>query len=1028
MKIANPFAFRRGPVSFWTTVVYIAVFVSLIYVHETVPSAPSQDDLPQGVNLTEAWADLQAITRSYHPYNSHENDVVRDYLMRRSREILDRNGVAYTEDLTGGVPWKSSYFFSEEGDARQTPGAFARAPGATIFNDLISNVTYAERGSTVGQYFEGNNFYVYIHGSEDPEGDWWLSGKPQRILHRGAGVLVNCHFDSVSTGYGATDDGVSCVSLLQLLSHFTSNGQQPKNGIILLFNNAEEDGLLGARAFGYSPLVQFCHTFVNLEGAGAGGRAMLFRTTDLETAQAYEKSPHPFGSVVAANAFERQIIRSRTDYSVFVDNFGQRGLDIAFYAPRARYHTEDDDARHTSVDSIWHMLSAALASTESLSESASSSRFNGPRSDGRKDLVQNGRPTAGVWFDWFGSAWSAFPLRGLFAWTLTLLITTPIILLISAYLLARQDKCYFFAINADSDVEGSEGRVALGGWKGLVRFPLAMVFAGALTIGAGYLLAKVNPLIIYSSGYAVWAMMISLFYFAAWLILRGASAVRPSALQRGFILIWLFLITWVLSIFAAVAEDRMNLGGVYPLAFLHTFAFGAVFISLLEQFALPRKTDYARQLAETSEGSDADTTGNNSPASGQADDAEETGDEVADATETTPLRAGEEGYGTDEQTTTFANTYRRSVSDSNATPVHTKKNGQRYQPYEQEQGWSGHLPSWTWLIQLLLLGPLYVVLLGNLALVQTTSMAMTSADGSSLLVPIMGVAILSIVLLLPLTPFLHRVSHRIALFFLVVFIATLAYNLVAFPFSVTNRFKFFFQQVIDVDEGTNVVSLMGLEDFVRPVISSLPSAAGQQIECLGPTVRADLKTCRYNAPRLPPDVANGTKLEDVVSVEMSRNADGSSITVKVDGLNTRTCFLDVSSPFFGFHVAGGAKRDVRFGSLPPNGLKHVQLWRRNWNGPWTVTLEMDGRGYIAGSVQGKSMEPGEQGTVNEELKLRGVSAEEISVTARCAWSDANRARTIPALHEIQQYMPGWATVTKASVGLVEVKKTVKLRL
>ncbi|KAG5926562.1 hypothetical protein E4U42_003157 [Claviceps africana] len=1026
MKIANPFAFRRGPVSFWTTVVYLAVFISLLYVHESVPPAPAQDDLPQGVNLTEAWADLQAITSSYHPYNSHENDVVRDYFMRRSREILDRNGVKYTEDLTGGVTWKSSYFSSGQDDAPRLPGSFARPPGATIFNDVISNVTYAERGSTVGQYFEGNNFYVYIHGSEDPEGDWWLSGKPQRILHRGAGVLVNCHVDSVSTGYGATDDGVSCVSLLQLLSHFTSNGRQPKNGIVLLFNNAEEDGLFGARAFGYSPLVQFCHTFVNLEGAGAGGRAMLFRTTDLETAQAYAGSPHPFGSVVAANAFERGIIRSRTDYSVFVDNFGQRGLDIAFFAPRARYHTEDDDARHTSVHSIWHMLSATLASTESLSESVSSFRFNGPRSDGRKDLVQNGRPTEGVWFDWFGSAWSAFPLRGLFAWTLTLLITTPLILLTTAYLLARQDKWYFFSISVDSDLEESGGRVSLGGWKGLVRFPLAMVFAGGLTIGAAYLLAKVNPLIVYSSGYAVWAMMISLFYFAAWLILRGASAVRPSALQRGFTLIWIFFIIWVLSIFAAVAEDRMGLGGVYPLAFLHTFAFAAVFISLLEQFALPRKTNYARQPVETGDESSVDTSGNNSPAPGRVDDAEEAGDDVGEPTETTPLVAGADGAAADEQTTTFANTYRRSVSGPDTTLVQAKKNRPRYQPYEQEQGWSGHLPSWTWFIQLLLLGPLYIVVLGNLALVQTTSMAMTGTDGSSLLAPIMGVAILSIVLLLPLMPFLHRVSHHMPLVLLVVFLATLSYNLMAFPFSVTNRFKFFFQQVIDVDEGTNVVSLMGLEDFVRPVVDSLPTAAGQQIECRGPTVRADLKTCQYDAQRLPPDVANGAKLEDVVSVEASRNADGSSITVQIDGLNTRTCFLDVSSPIFGFHVEGGGRRDGRFGSLPPDGLKHIQLWRRKWDGPWTVTLEMDARGYMAAPAEGQSIEASDyQGSVDEELKLRSVS-DEVSVTARCAWSDANRASAIPALHEIRQYMPGWATVTKASVGLVEVKKTVKV--
>ena len=104
--------------------------------------------------------------------------------------------------------------------------------------------------------------------------------------------------------------------MLQLLSHFTSQGKQPRNGIVLLFNNAEEDGLLGARAFGYSPLLQFCHTFVNLEGAGAGGRAILFRTTDLKAAKAYGGSPHPFGSVVAANAFERGVIKSGTDFEI----------------------------------------------------------------------------------------------------------------------------------------------------------------------------------------------------------------------------------------------------------------------------------------------------------------------------------------------------------------------------------------------------------------------------------------------------------------------------------------------------------------------------------------------------------------------------------------------------------------------------------------------------------------------------------------------------------------------------------------
>lgn len=295
---------------------------------------------------------------------------------------------------------------------------------------------------------------------------------------------------------------MGCVSLLQLLSYYTTGDTQPKNGIILLFNNGEEDGLLGAYAFGKSPLWQFAHTFVNLEGAGAGGRAMLFRATDLEVAKAYATSPHPFGSVVAADAFERGVIKSGTDYSVFYDVFGQRGVDIAFYTPRARYHTTDDDSRHTSVDSIWHMLSAALATTEKLCRTTGTV-FNGDRADGNADKVQNGKPTRGVWFDFFGQAWAAFALRGLFAWSLTLLVAAPLVLFVVTYVLARQDKYYFFARDIKIHSELNEDPVRIGGWKGFFRFPIALVISGALTVLCAFLVAKVNPFIIYSSAYAV---------------------------------------------------------------------------------------------------------------------------------------------------------------------------------------------------------------------------------------------------------------------------------------------------------------------------------------------------------------------------------------------------------------------------------------------------------------------------------------------------------------------------------------------
>lgn len=103
MKLYNPFAFRPGPVTLWSTAVYLAVVIPLVYIHETVPGAPADDALYGGLNLTEAWFDLQTMTKTYHPYNSHENDHVREYLLTRAKHVLDRNAIDYTIETLGDV-------------------------------------------------------------------------------------------------------------------------------------------------------------------------------------------------------------------------------------------------------------------------------------------------------------------------------------------------------------------------------------------------------------------------------------------------------------------------------------------------------------------------------------------------------------------------------------------------------------------------------------------------------------------------------------------------------------------------------------------------------------------------------------------------------------------------------------------------------------------------------------------------------------------------------------------------------------
>ena len=94
--------------------------------------------------------------------------------------------------------------------------------------------------------------------------------------------------------------------------------------------------------------LQSVEIFYNLEGAGAGGRATLFRSTDTEVTEFYRKNVRrPFGSSVSADGFKKGLVKSQTDYKVFTEDMGLRGLDVAFWRPRSRYHTEDDDVKHS---------------------------------------------------------------------------------------------------------------------------------------------------------------------------------------------------------------------------------------------------------------------------------------------------------------------------------------------------------------------------------------------------------------------------------------------------------------------------------------------------------------------------------------------------------------------------------------------------------------------------------------------------------------------------------------------------------
>jgi hypothetical protein len=490
-RLGNPISFTPLPVMVITVAIYAALFTALIVTHTVVPPAPSSS--PRGTNLTEAWGDLQFITSAYHPFNSRYNDKVREYLLTRIDSILHSNGLKYNleRDLPSGN--KSSSTTTKH--------------SITVIDDQAADVTFAGDTGYLSVYFEGNNIIIGIQGTEYGDECYRPSDEPSEEPSdesggtRKGGVLVNAHFDSVSTGFGATDDGVGVVSVLQLLRYFTTPGNEPKRCLILLLNNGEEDYLNGAKAFMKHPISQYAHTFLNLEGAGAGGRATLFRSTDTEVTRFYKRAKHPFGTVISADGFKLRLVRSQTDYVVFNGELGMRGLDVAFMEPRAKYHTLQDSARETSMNSLWHMLSGAISTVEGLTSDTSDEFSGQPSSDG---TVNSGEGTAGVWFDLFGRAFAVLQLHTLFALSVTLLVSTPVLFIALTIALVKADKFYLFSGKKYIHSPDDDEPVRLNGWRGFFRYPIVSVVTTGVLIALAYLYAKVNPLIVYGNEWAVW--------------------------------------------------------------------------------------------------------------------------------------------------------------------------------------------------------------------------------------------------------------------------------------------------------------------------------------------------------------------------------------------------------------------------------------------------------------------------------------------------------------------------------------------
>ncbi|KAF9173676.1 hypothetical protein BGX21_003511 [Mortierella sp. AD011] len=430
-SIINQGSWRRMAGIFLLMVVSYLVIGSIVsYKRLSLPAPKSVADAvnPDDFSADWAWQHLEQIAQMPHPINSRENLRVHDYLVNTVKSLQE--------------------------EARQLGRIVEIADDnvkLTQARNFLSNATRLE-------FYESSNIIVRVVGTE---------GRAENSLKgRAEAVVVDAHFDTVLIGHGATDDGIGVAVCLEMIRNLIHH--PVKHNVIFNINNGEEVGLFGAASFMKHQWAADVKAFVNLEGAGAGGRALLFRSSNKALAKFYSKvgnSPH--ANVFGNDVFKLGLIKSGTDFSVFTA-YEIPGLDIAFYSRRAFYHTLQDDIEHTSRGSMQHMGNTGLTALRNIADSDYLIT--------RKEIVSN---ESSIYYDVAGLFMLVYSFNTYLTLNYNLIIVVPAFIA-WAILSSRKN--------------GLTLSVVLRSYFAML---LSFVAAIATSVGFAAALNKINPMLVY---------------------------------------------------------------------------------------------------------------------------------------------------------------------------------------------------------------------------------------------------------------------------------------------------------------------------------------------------------------------------------------------------------------------------------------------------------------------------------------------------------------------------------------------------
>jgi hypothetical protein len=198
-------------------------------------------------------------------------------------------------------------------------------------------------------------------------------------------ILVNTHYDSVPVGPGASDAGLGVAAMIEAAGLLKDRPLARQ--VTFLFNEGEELGLIGARAFlDGDPLSRRVDALINLEARGTSGPVNMFETSvpNAAAVSIFRQSVgRPVANSLAVSAY--RLIPNRTDVNTFAEERRWLTLNFAPIGNETRYHSPGDDLSAVDLSTLQHMGDQLMATAAKLGSGATPDQWQ----RGRETLFMN---------------------------------------------------------------------------------------------------------------------------------------------------------------------------------------------------------------------------------------------------------------------------------------------------------------------------------------------------------------------------------------------------------------------------------------------------------------------------------------------------------------------------------------------------------------------------------------------------------------------------------------------------------------